>query len=178
MKKNIFLLLLFFTNNLKAQDKTFSYIGELQNDSTVKKIADSLKKPLLISGNKIYAIGSACITRLIDGDVNDRDDDGNINDRDKDDNANDRKKDGAISKRKKKGKNNNRDNDGDINDRENDADVNKRNNDGAVGAGSRCDITKKGKLLLYTRQKIETKEAYIFYKNQKFNNKSFKIIKL
>jgi hypothetical protein len=178
-------LCLFIT---KAQDKTFSYLGEFASNGEIKKLADSLKKPLLINGTKVYTIGTSCISRMLDGDANDRDDDGDASgDRDKDGNINnrnsggavgDRKDNGKANKRKKKGGANDRDKDGDVSDRDEDGDVNDRNADGKIIEGTRCSTTKKGKLLLYTRQKISSSKAQIYYKDRYFNNRYFKIIQL
>jgi hypothetical protein len=180
MIKKILLLQLFIylSTALIAQDKTFSYIMDIDNPDQIKLIADSLKKPLLISGNKIYAIGSKCINHLLDGTVNDRDDDGDVNDRDKDGGINGRKKGGDVSDRKRKGKSNKRNKDGDANDRDSDGGTNNRDKDGSIGTGPRCEINTKGKLILYTRQKINKKKAQIYYKGNYFNYKSFKIIQL
>jgi hypothetical protein len=174
----VFLILLAVAKLNYCQDRTFSYLGEISNSDEVKKIADSLHKPLLVVGIKVYAIGSNCITRALSGDVNDRDGDGDANDRLNDGENNERKSGGDIRDRKRKGRKSARDKDGDTNDRDEDGDVNARNADGSISQGTRCSISKKGKLLLYTREKISSKKAKIYFINKYFSNKHFKIIEL
>jgi hypothetical protein len=172
---------------VNAQDKLFSYWGEMSNKAQIQALGDSIKKPLFITGNKIYIIGSACITRDLGGDVNDRNDDGDANDRLNDGGANNRKNAGATAERKKKGNNKNRNKDGDANDRDEGGDANDRDEDGdandrdiagAKTLGARCSRTKSGKVLLYTRQDLKSSGAEIYYNHHFFNNKYFKIKQL
>lgn len=161
MKFNIcFIFLVLLINISSAQDRLFSYIGKYSSENELKVIADSLKKPILVTGDKVYAIGSDCITRLFDGDSNDRNKDGSENDRDNDGNKNNRK------------------NGGDDNDRDKGGDEDVRNAAGAVANGPRCSTTKSGKILLYTRQDINSKNASVYYKEKFFNNKYFTLSEL
>lgn len=212
-----FFLIIFISVSLSSfsQDREFSFIGNYTDEKNLRVIADSIRKPLLVtSDKKVYSIGSDCITRLLDGNINDRDNDGDIGNRKKKGGNNNRNKDGDdngrnktgsgderskggdIAYRNKKGNKNKRNKNGDDNDRNsngNDNDRNKggddderdksgdadsRNSDGAISIGPRCSIAKNGKVLLYTRQDISSKEANIYYKDQFFNNKYFKIIQL
>ncbi|MEI9954965.1 MAG: hypothetical protein WDM90_01300 [Ferruginibacter sp.] len=59
------------TTHAYCQHRTFSYIGESDNEDRIRTIADSLKSPLLIAGKKIYVFD--CVGRSISGDINDRD---------------------------------------------------------------------------------------------------------
>ncbi|MFI5133256.1 MAG: hypothetical protein ACHQEB_02915 [Chitinophagales bacterium] len=207
MQVKCLLIILFLFNVASySQGRQFSYIGKYTDEKNLKVIADSLNIPLLVtSDNKVYSIGSECITRLMDGDINDRDKEGDVGDRKKKGSKNDRNNDGAdndrnkngssdernkggdVGYRNKKGNKNNRnkggdDNDrnknGDDNDRDKSGDADSRNSDGAVSNGPRCSVAKNGKILLYTRQDINSKEANIYYKEKFFNNKYFKIIQL
>ncbi len=179
--------LLFYSISVKSQDYTFSFIKEIKSENEIATLADSIKKPLLITGNKVYSIGSNCISRLLDGSIDDRDNDGDSDNRLKNgdnDERNkggataDRKKKGGLNKRNKKGNNNDRDKDGDNDKRDIDGDSDSRNVDGTVGEGTRCSVAKNGKLLLYTRQKISVKTSKIFFNQKFFSNKYFKIIQL
>jgi hypothetical protein len=187
--KKIFLLtiLLFQLTFVFGQDRTFSYVDKYENDEKLKLLAESINKPLLITENKIYSIGSDCLTRLFDNNINERNDDGDSNERFKDGENDERKKGGDIAYRTKKSKKNKRNKDGNSNDRDDDGDVNNRNSDGnsnnrnadgLISDGPRCSYTKNGKILLYTRQEINSKKAKIYYNNKYFSNKYFKIIKL
>lgn len=197
MSKLILLLLtaLFLSFSSFAQ-YTFSFIENYSDESRLKTIADSIKIPLLKTENKIYSIGSSCITRLLDGSINERDNDGDNSNRMNDGSNNkrnmagasaDRKSKGNKSKRNKKGGDKDRDGDGDSNDRDSDGDNNdrnkdgdsdNRNSDGATAKGTRCSVAKNGKVLLYTRETINTDKCTIYYKTQYFSNKYFKIIKI
>lgn len=188
MKKSFLLLSLLFQMIFTyAQDKVFSYLTVFNGEQQLKQIADSLDKPLLIYNNKIYVIGSDCLTRLFDGSLDDRDKDGDSDNRFSDGAGNERNKGGAVADRKKKGKRNNRDKGGSNSDRDDDGDVNDRkmgagsdNRDtgGSIADGPRCSYAKNGKILLYTRQEIKGSNAQIYYNHQYFSNKHFKIIKL
>ncbi|MBE5320426.1 hypothetical protein IM793_14770 [Pedobacter sp. MR2016-19] len=170
-----------------CQDRTFSYIGLANNDAEIKTIADTTHKTLFIAGNKVYSIGGDCICRLLDGDGNDRDDDGDNNSRLNDGAAGSRKSGGEIADRRTKGKGNkinkngdknNRDKDGNENDRDTNGDINNRNADGNIMEGTRCSCSKRGKILLYTREKVKITNAKIYYQGKYFSNKHFKIIQL
>lgn len=170
-----------------CQDRTFSYIGLANSEDEIKKIAETTHKALFITNNKVYSIGGDCIGRLLDGNINDRENDGDNDERFKDGNNNDRNKGGDVADRKRKGKNNNRNKRGDNNDRDNDGDSNNRNQggdvdtrslDGAIGTGTGCSIAKNGKVLLYTRQTIDSKKAKILLGGKYFDKKYFKIIQL
>lgn len=191
MKTSLFTLLLSIMwccpALVKAQDYTFSYIKDFTGENEIKAVADSLKKPLLITGNKIYAIGSDCVSRLLDGNADDRDNDGGNNNRNKVGENDERNKGGGVGERDTRGKNNKRRKDGDGNGRDKDGDGNRRdkngdadarNSDGAVSLGTRCSIAKNGKVLLYTRQKISAGNSKIYYEQKFFSNKYFKIIQL
>ena len=178
MKKILIVILLVLISKTNyAQDKTFSYIGEITDTSKIRAIADSLKKPLLLSENKLYAIGSFCIPKLMGGDAIDRDADGNANDRDKNGDKNDRNKGGDSKSRDKKGDANDRNIDGDVNKRNKKGEVDERNKNGSSTNGARCDIDKNGMLILYTRIKLNSKKSQIYYNNKFFSNAYFKIKK-
>lgn len=180
-------LFLFKLSFVLGQDKTFLFVEKYQNENRLKLISDSINKPLLVTKDKIYLIGSDCLTRLFDGTVDDRNEDGKKNERAIDGDTNTRKKGGDIADREKKGKKNkrnkdgsfdNRDYDEDVNERNKDANSDNRNSDGAVSAEPRCSFAKNGKILLYTTQQIDSKKANIFYNHHFYPNKYFKIIKL
>ncbi|OYU82855.1 MAG: hypothetical protein CFE24_13875 [Flavobacterium sp. BFFFF2] len=188
MKKKLsFLLFLFYFSFINAQDMTFSYVGKYENIEKLKQIADSINKPLLVTEDKIFSIGSDCLTHLFDGSINDRNSDGNSDDRYKDGDSDERKKGGGIVERTKKSNRNNRnkegkfderDEDGDVNDRYKDGASENRNSNGSISDGPRCSYSKNGKILLYTRQNINAKKSQIYYKNKFYSNKYFKIIQL
>ena len=198
MKPALFinLLLLLKISIVSGQGSEFSYLEPKSTEQRIMFIADSLKCPLLITTDKIYAIGSNCITRLLDGGMNDRDrngdnddrlDDGSNNDRNQAGGSSDRISKGKNNNRKKKGGDNDRDRDGDNNDRDKDGDNNERdrdgdtddrNADGGSSNGTRCSVAKNGKVLLYTRQSISSESSRIYYKTQYFGPKYFKIIKI
>lgn len=177
------------TNSFKIEEKFTTF-------ERAKQISDSTKLPILITEKYVFSVGESCAKNFIAGIVNDRNFDGSNNDRFKQGNNNDRLKEGdnnernkggATAERIKKGKKNNRNKDGDENDRDNDGDINDRNKDGnnndrnsngEISSGPYCSNTKKGKLLLYSRQEINSKKSYIYFENQTFNNKYFKITKL
>ena len=175
------------SNFTYAQTNSFKLEEKFTTVERAKQLSDSLKRPVLISEEYVFSIGDNCYKNFIAGIINERNNDGENNDRYKDGNFNDRNKGGAVADRQKKGKKNNRnkgsnqnerDNDGDINDRNKDGKNTNRNSDGSVGDGPHCSNTENGKLLLYTRHNIKIKTAYIFFENQTFNNKHFKIKKL
>lgn len=161
-----------------AQDNSFTLIGKFQNDIALAKLADSLKRPLLLFNTKIYAIGGDCITRDLGGNATGRDDDGDGNEREKDGGANSREKGGKIGYRDKKGNAKNRDKDGNLLDRDKAGSANQRDMDGRVGIGTRCGVTKGGKLVLYTREDISAKQTKIYYQGKYFTSKYYKIIQL
>jgi len=181
----IFFLLV--VTNAYGQDYSFSFIENYKDQKRLKLIGDSLKVPLLISNNKIYVIGSSCTSRLLHGDLNGRNDDGGANERANDGNANprfkagdheNRGKSGGVGDREKKGKSLNRRKGSDENDRDNDGDVDTRNLDGGISLGTRCSVARNGKILLYTRQKIDARQSNVFFNDRLFNSKYFKIIQL
>jgi hypothetical protein len=186
--KAILIVFLFFSClTVFSQNNSFSYIGKFSNESELKAISDSLQLPLLVVNDEVYSIGSDCISRALDGNISDRDTDGANNNRNRLGANTERNKSGSTAERSKKGKKNNRKKDGENNDRNddgtyNDRDIdgnsNNRNKSGAISEGVRCAIDKKGKLILYTRKKINTKTAKIYYHNSYFTNKHFKIIQL
>lgn len=176
--KIMLLLFLQITSLVYGQDKIFSLLATYQGEQQVKQLSDSINKPLLVTKEKIYVIGSDCLTRLFDGNINDRKDDGNNDDRNNGGNADKREKGGGIGDRKRKAKNNNRNNDGDIDERNNGAGSDNRDAGGDIADGPKCSYTKSGKILLYTRQNIKSSEAKIYLNNRYFLNKYFKIIKL
>lgn len=191
-----FLLLLLFSQPVISQDNTFTYVGKFETQEALNSYLQKSALPCLVVDEDIYVIGSDCISRALDGDMSDRDSDNNSNDRDSDGENNnrskfgtnnERNKAGGIAERKTKGSKRNRDNDGDNNNRDSDNDVNDRDKDGASGnrnkagaisEGVRCAIDRKGKVLLYSRKKIDVKRAKIYYQNKYFNKKYFKIIQL
>lgn len=183
----ILIILLFKVSPLVAQDFTFTFIKHFKNETEVIAVGDSLKKPLLVTDNKIYAIGSDCLTRLFDSSINDRGGDGDSDERFKEGNADERKNGGAVADRNSRGRKNGRNKNGNNNDRDEDGDVNYRNRgagsdirraDGSVADGPRCSYTKSGKILLYTRQNLDSKKSKIYYASNFYSNKYFKIIKL
>jgi hypothetical protein len=192
----ILLVTTLFLSIASVAQYTFSFIEKYTDENRLKAIADSIKMPLLKTENKIYSIGSSCITRLIDGSINDRNDDGDNSDRMNDGSNNKRNQAGASAdrsskgnkgKRKKNGGDNDRDADGDSNDRDKngdnndrnkDGDSDNRNSDGDIANGTRCSVAKNGRILLYTREKINTNKCTIYYKTQYFSSKYFKIIKI
>ena len=195
MLKYIFFFLLIATDgNMIYGQGGFSYLGKTHQLPALQKLDDSLRTPLLIYGDKVYAI--SCASRMLDGDNNDRDDDGNNMDRDDDGNSNkrstagaigdrkkkgkakDRNKEGKTKNRKKAGKKNKRQGEGDENDREDDGDANTRSSDGSLREGTRCSSSKKGKLLLYTREKMKQSDTKLLYKGKYFTNHYYKIIQL
>jgi len=179
MKGRILIIFLFQFAFAYGQDKTFSYVGAYQSEENLKLLAESLKKPLLVSNNKVYAIGSDCITRDFGGNATGRDDDGDENDRYKNGVANNRDKSGGVGYRDKKGRSKDRDKEGNLIDRNKAGDANQRSQDGKMGLeGTRCGISKNGILLLYTREKINAKKTTIFFDGKHFSNKYYKIIKL
>lgn len=175
-----YILIIFFQVTIAAygQDNSFSFVGAYKDEASLFKLADSMKRPLLISENKIYVIGSSCITRLFDSSISNRNGDGDSNERYRDGDADERKSGGGIADRNRKGKNNHRDDDGDVNERNKGASSDSRNAAGAIAEGPRCSYTKSGKILLYTRQDINPKKSRIYYANNFYSNKYFKIIKL
>ena len=182
-----FLLYLFTIPSAISQGSEFSYLEPKSTEQRIQFIADSLKCPLLITEDKIYAIGSNCITRLLDGGMNDRDRNGDNDDRLGEGRNNERNQAGGSADRIRKGKNNNRkkkggdndrDKDGDNNERDRDGDTDDRNADGGSIKGTRCSVAKNGKVLLYTRQSISSESSRIYYKTQYFGPKYFKIIKI
>lgn len=188
MKIKILLIILFQVTHLAyGQDKIFSYLAKYEGQQQVKKIADSINKPLLVTKDKIYVIGSDCLTRLFDGNLDDRDKGGDSDNRYKDGNGNERNKGGGVADRNRKGKGNKRDKGGSNSDRDDDGDVNERNKGagsdnrdagGSIAEGPRCSYAKSGKILLYTRQEIKSSTAQIYYNNKYFSNKYFKIMQL
>jgi hypothetical protein len=181
------ILLLLFAKTAYSQDYTFTFIENYNGQARLKRLSDSLGRPLLLSMNKVYSIGSNCITRLLNGELDDRDDDGDVDDRGNDGNANqrlkagkndERTKSGGVGDRQKKGKNNNRRKGGDDDDRDSSGDVDTRNLAGGIGLGNRCSVAKNGKVLLYTRQKMDSRNSTIFFHDKSFNNRYFKIIQL
>lgn len=181
------ILFLLFAKTTYSQDYTFMFLENYHSQTRLKLLGDSLNTPLLISANKVYAIGSSCITRLLNGDLDDRDADGDVNGRNNDGNANQRLKagnndertlSGGVGDRNKKGKNNNRRNGGGGDDRDAGGDVDTRSLEGSISLGTRCSIAKNGKVLLYTRQKIDASKSTIFFHDKLFNKRYFKIIQL
>jgi hypothetical protein len=189
MHKNFLLIILFlFSVVIYGQDREFSYQGTYKDEKDLKNIAERWNKPLLVTADKkVYTIGSDCISRLLDGNINDRNKSGSGDERNKGGDVGYRSSKGKKNKRDKNGddndRNNNggdndRDKNGDDNDRDKNGDMDTRNSDGTVSNGPRCSTAKNGKVLLYTRQDISSKNASIYYKENFFNNKYFKIIKL
>jgi hypothetical protein len=188
MKKIVTLLISMLCYSLGySQDRTFSYIGLAQSEAEIKTIAEATHKTLFIADNKVYSIGGDCICRLLDGDSNNRNDDGDNSNRLNDGTTGNRKSGGEIADRSAKGKRNkrdkngdknNRDKNGDENDRDADGDINNRNADGSISEGTRCSCSTRGKILLYTREKIKSNNAKIYYQGKYFSNKHFKIIQL
>lgn len=182
-----FMFFLWFATSAYAQDYTFTFVENYKDQNRLKFLADSLKSPLLFSATKVYAIGSSCVSRLLDGDINDRDNDGDNNnrfkagdndERNKSGEVGDRVKKGKTDKRNKRGKADNRYADGDSDSRDAGGDVDTRTLAGGISVGNRCSIAKNGKVLLYTRQVMDAKKSNIFFQDRSFNSKHFKIIQL
>ena len=189
-------VILFFSYSSFSQGYDFVYYGPYSNDNELSRICDSLNSPLLVYDNKIYAIGGYCVSRLIDGTWNDRDnegksnrrnkkgdnnereDGGDGNDRDAGGNVGYRKKKGSKNSREKGGDENGRDADGKADDRDADGDADARDADGKLSGLPHCSTAKNGKILLYTMKKINGKNATLYYKGKHFSNKYFKIIQL
>jgi hypothetical protein len=179
-----------------AQDRTLLYLGAYTDDATLKTLSDSLQKPLLVTKDRVYAIGTSCITRLFDGSMNDRDKDGADNDRNQSGNSNQRIKDGnsdnrnrggGVDDRSKSGTKNGRAKDGDNDDRNKSGEsdnrnktggANDRNADGALSKQTGCSTDRSGKILLYVRSDIDTKHAKIYFKDRFFSTRYFQIIPL
>jgi hypothetical protein len=191
-----FLLLIFVSNCTFAQTNNFKIEEKFTTLARAKKVSDSLKLPILVTNEYVFSIGEICYQRLLDGyindrnnygDINERENDGDINNRENGGGNNDRNKGGAVAERNKNGKknnrykagdNNDRDKAGDNNDRDKAGDNNDRNSDGSIAEGPHCSNTKKGNVILYTRHEIKDKSAFIYFNNNTFNNKYFKINKL
>ncbi|MEE1944971.1 hypothetical protein VRU48_07630 [Pedobacter sp. KR3-3] len=165
-------------NLAKSQDFSFTFIKKFKDEKEIQAVADSLKTPLLITENKIYAIGGDCITRELGGDATGREEDGDQNNRDKDGNMNNREKGGGVGDRDKKGKASQRGKDGDILGRDKAGSTNQRDQDGQSSIGTRCGVTKNGKLMLYTRESMNAKQTKIYYNGKYYSNKYYKIIQL
>ena len=202
------LLLVFFgvfIHKANCQGSDFVYHSQYTNETELSRTSDSLNGPVLVYGGKIYAIGSLCVSRLIDGSLNDRDRDGKSNrrkrkggknsrdnggdenDRDRNGDSDDRNGGGAVGYRKKKGGKNGRNKggnenernaDGNSDDRDNDGDADSRDADGNISRQPHCSTAKNGKILLYTLKQISSKDATLYYKGKHFSNKYFKIIQL
>ena len=189
-------VILFFSYSSFSQGYDFVYYGAYSTDKELDRVGDSLNGPLLVFEGKVYSIGSNCVSRLIDGSINDRKKKGGKNDRNSDGDENvrnsggdedNRDAGGNIGYRKKKGGKNGRDKDGNENDRNSggdnddrdaDGDADSRDADGKLSGQPHCSTAKNGKILLYTNKKISSKNSTLYYKGKHFSSKYFKIIQL
>lgn len=171
-----------------SQDFSITFIKKINDQQETATIYESINKPLLIYENNIYAIGSDCtIYSLIDGTYDQRKRDGKTDKRKKGGSSNERFSDGGtderlagggIGDRNKSGKNSKRNKSGDSDTRNKGGNSDNRNSGGALSGIPRCEVAENGKLILYIRQDIKTKDAQIYYKHKFFNYKFFKINQL
>lgn len=168
-----------------AQDFSFTFVKTFTDEKEIVSLYDSIKKPLLIFQNKIYAIGSDCTNySLLDGTFNQRNKDGKTSRRNKggkndqrfsDGDTDQRLAGGDIGERNKSGKSDKRRKGGKSDRRNKGGNSDDRNSGGTLSNAPRCEVSDNGKLVLYTRQEIKSKNAQIYYKHQFFNKKYFKI---
>ncbi len=169
MKKYFLIAFILNISIVYGQDNSFKFIEKFTGEVRAKNISDSFKLPILITQNNIYSIGYLCVSKLIDGDYDERNNSGNVDDRNKDGNVSVRNKGGAVENRK---------NSGETEKRKNGGDIDSRKLEGSVSKLPYCSKDNKGKLIFYTNQEIVLKKSKIYFEGNYFNYKYFKIEKL
>ena len=189
MKIFIFLIIFLVANNSYSQTHELVFVSTIKQEKDVKRIHDSLRIPLLIYQNKIYAIHSECITRDFGGNINNRDFGGNSNDRNTSGNSSDRNSGGDAKERNSGGNSNDRNSSGNTNDRSSGGNSNDRNSSGnskdrdaggnskdrnQEGAFSKfmCSVDQHGKLILHFYNIMEDKSTKVYYNNSYISLKS------
>jgi hypothetical protein len=204
---NLKLLLIFILSfalfKSYGQKKTLVYIATYSSEEELKKIFESVKKPLLIYNNIVYEMDSDCLITAFGGSFNDRNAGGDANERNKSGTTNDRnssgvsndrnsgggsidRNDGGYSNDRSAGGNSNNRNaggnsnsrnaGGNINDRSAGGNVNDRNAGGELMDFS-CEVDKKGKLTIYFKELKKDETLKIYYNYLFYTNQYFKIKK-
>jgi hypothetical protein len=181
-----------------AQTQELVFVSTIKQEKDVQKIYDSLRIPLLIYQNKIYAIHSECITRDFGGNINSRDSGGNSNDRNAAGNSSDRNSGGDAKERNSGGNSNDRNSSGNTNDRNvwgntndrssggnsNDRNASGNSKDREAGGSSKdrnqegafskfmCSVDQHGKLILHFYNIMEDKSTKVYYNNSYISLKS------